>query len=234
MADYRQRVLAFYELFPFEDHPLWRAVIGRKLSISQVLSAEAQHCLRTRTGRQLRQQALTHAKATSPTVFAAILDTYLEECTSEKDGPSHLELIERLLRIGGYSDADIQGTLPTPGNSAAIALYSDIARRGAPCHIIGAGAVEFYYSRLCPRVYDVYVNHYGMTSEQAETYRIHGPMDKIHAERALKILEESIAMLGWPVISQSVRDAFVATSLHYDGMLQAATGQAGYWNGDRE
>jgi hypothetical protein len=28
-----------------------------------------------------------------------------------------------------------------------------------------------------------------------------------------------------------VRDAFVATSLHYDGMLQAATGEISYWNG---
>jgi len=32
-------------------------------------------------------------------------------------------------------------------------------------------------------------------------------------------------------IELSVRDAFVATSLHYDGMLQAATGLMTYWSG---
>jgi hypothetical protein len=56
-------------------------------------------------------------------------------------------------------------------------------------------------------------------------------MDTVHAERALGVLEEAISLLGWPTIEMSVRDAFVATSLHYDGMFQAALGRIIYWNG---
>jgi hypothetical protein len=84
---------------------------------------------------------------------------------------------------------------------------------------------------LAPEIHDVYTSKYGMTTEQAETYRIHGPMDQVHADRALAILDEAVNLLGWELIERSVRDAFVATSLHYDGMLQAANGRLVYWDG---
>jgi hypothetical protein len=70
-----------------------------------------------------------------------------------------------------------------------------------------------------------------MTPSQAETYYIHGTADVVHAERAFEVLEEAVSLLGWPTIEISVRDAFVATSLHYDGMLQAAVGRIIYWDG---
>ncbi len=70
-----------------------------------------------------------------------------------------------------------------------------------------------------------------MSAEQAETYRLHGPMDEEHATRAFAVLDEAIALHSWEAVWLSVRDAFVATSLHYDGMLQAATGKIEYWNG---
>jgi hypothetical protein len=70
-----------------------------------------------------------------------------------------------------------------------------------------------------------------MSEHQAETYRIHGPMDKTHAERAFAVIDEAADLHGWNTVLSSVRDAFVATSLHYDGMLQAATGKLSYWDG---
>ena len=70
-----------------------------------------------------------------------------------------------------------------------------------------------------------------MTETQAETYRIHGPMDASHAERAFAVLDEAVNLHGWALVEASVRDAFVATSLHYDGMLHAATRTLSYWNG---
>lgn len=228
----RDRLLSIYEMLPFKRHPFWEAVRKRELSLDQVLLAEKQHYLRTKAGRRVRQQAVTNALAVSETLWRAVLDTYLEECTPNT-GPSHLELIERLLRVGGVTDAELDETIPTPGNAAAISLYADIGTRGAPCHILGAGAVEFYYSQLSTEVFEAYTTGYGMTVEQAETYRIHGPMDRTHAERSLAVLDEAENRLGWKVIEQAVRDAFVATSLHYDGMLHAATGQLSYWNGGR-
>src|SRR5207247_1949583 len=115
--------------------------------------------------------------------------------------------------------------------AAAMALYADIGSRGAPCHILGAGAVEFYYSKLAPEIFTAYTTKYEMTAEQAETYRIHGPMDQVHADRSMAILDEAVGLLGWEIVERSVRDAFVATGLHYDGMLQAAVGKLLYWNG---
>jgi hypothetical protein len=114
-----------------------------------------------------------------------------------------------------------------------MALYSDICTRGAGCHILGAGVVEYYYADLCPKIYKTYTEKYGMSHEQAETYFLHGSMDKEHANRAFNILNEAIQLHSWVTIEQSVRDALVATSLHYDGMLHAGSGVLKYWDGGR-
>ena len=156
----------------------------------------------------------------------------MEECTN-KEGPSHLELIERLVLMGGATRSDIEGTPATPGNAAAMALYQDISDRGAGCHMLGAGVVEFYYSQLAPSIFEAYTTRYGMSEEQAMTYKLHGPMDQTHAERAFAVLDEVIGLHGWETVNRSIRDAFVATSLHYDGMYQAATGTGEYWDGRR-
>lgn len=233
MIDYRQKLLDLYDLFPFHEHPLWVAVQQKELSYRQIIQAEIQHWIRTSSSRTLRRNALDIAEKISPRIFEMLLQTYLEECTHDTTGPSHLELIERLVTLGGATHDELERAKATPGNSAAIALYRDISARGAGCHMLGAGAVEFYYSQLSPRIYDVYVNYYGMSDEQAETYRIHGPMDHEHAERAFSIIDEAISLHGWDVVESSVRDAFVATSLHYDGMLQAAIKKNTYWDGGR-
>jgi pyrroloquinoline quinone (PQQ) biosynthesis protein C len=226
----RSRILALYDILPFREHPLWNAVRGTALTMEQILRAETQHYLRTKRGQEVRRQAVANAKGVSPTLWKAVVDTYLEEC-QPAGGTSHLDLISRLLTENGMTLSEVAAAIPTPGNVAAMALYADIGNRGAPCHILGAGAVEFYYSKLAPEIFDVYTKKYGMTADQAETYRIHGPMDQVHANRALAILDEAVDLLGWELIERSVRDAFVATSLHYDGMLQAALGKLTYWDG---
>lgn len=227
----RRRLLRLYEIAPFHEHPLWVSVKRGELTLEQVLLAERQHYVRTSRSRHLRLAALEQARTRSRAVFEALLETYVEECTSVKQGPSHLELIERLLIMGGVTETELVSTRPTPGNSAAIALYKDISERGAACHLIGAGAVEYHYSELCPSIYRAYTENYGMSDAQAETYRVHGPMDKVHGERAFAVLDDALKVHAWSEIEMSVRDAFIATSLHYDGMLQGATGSLAYWDG---
>lgn len=229
--DRRAALLSYYEMLPFERHPLWRAVLSGELDYQQVIRAEVQHWIRTRTGQALRRNALEVAQQVSSEIFEFLLQTYLEECTTDRTGPSHLELIERLISLGGVTHEEREATPPTPGNAAAMALYRDIGGRGAGCHMLGAGAVEHFYCQLSPKIYESYVSTYGMTPSQAETYRVHGPMDQEHAERAFAVLDEAVNLHGWDAIELAVRDAFVATSLHYDGMLHAATGEFGYWTG---
>lgn len=227
----KAELLELYQLFPFHDHPLWSAIRNKKLTYEQVINAEVQHWIRTRAGKVLRQNAMVMAEQMSLAIFEQLTETYLEECTDDHSGPSHLNLIERLVTKGGKSISDLEATAPTPGNTAAIAIYRDIAERGAGCHLVGAGAVEHYYCQLSPSIFKAYTELYGMSPEQAYTYQIHGPMDQVHADRAFSVLDEAIALQGWKLVKQSVRDAFVATSLHYDGMLQAATGCLSYWDG---
>lgn len=227
----KQRLLALHDEWPLEQHPLWRAVLDRKLSYEQVIAAEVQHYLRTKEGQQVRKAALSESKGNGSAIFSALLKIYLEECTNDKTGPSHLELIRRLVTDGGVDDQYLLHARSTPGNAAAIALYRHIASRGAGCHLIGAGAVEYYYCMLSPKIYRVYTEFYGMSDDQAETYRIHGPMDREHAEGAFAALDQAAEFHGVDAIETSVRDAFVATSLHYDGMLQAACGTKSYWSG---
>lgn len=230
--DNRDKLLELYEIFPFHSHPLWLAVQTKELSYEQVITAEVQHWIRTRAGRILRENAMKTAERLSPALFEKLAETYLEECTTnERSGPSHLDLIQRLVLDGGKTLAELESTEATPGNIAAISLYRDIAVRGAGCHLIGAGAVEHFYCQLSPRIFEAYTRLYGMSESQARTYELHGPMDHDHADRAFSVLDEAIALHGWKAVEQSVRDAFVATSLHYDGMLQAATGVNCYWDG---
>jgi pyrroloquinoline quinone (PQQ) biosynthesis protein C len=220
-----------YDLLPFREHPLWQGVLRHELALEQILQAEKQHYLRTKAGQVLRRDAAQNAPSSSKKIFEAAVSNYLEEVAPDQSHPSHLELIKRLLVSAGISTRQLDRTRPTPGNAAAMALYRDIASRGAACHLIGAGAVEYYYAKLAPDIYEAYTSRYEMTSHQAEMYYLHGSMDTVHAERALGVLEEAISLLGWPTIEMSVRDAFVATSLHYDGMFQAALGRIIYWNG---
>lgn len=231
MATLRKRLLAMYDSFPFHQHPYWKGVLAGEICREGIFRAEVQHWLRTRAGQPLRRVALDAAEKISPAMFTRLLETYLEECTADETGPSHLDLIVRLVAEGGYDEASLRRAIPTPGNSAAIALYKDIGQRGAGCHMIGAGAVEHYYCKLCPGIFRSYTEQYGIPAAAAETYRIHGPMDEEHAERAFAVLDEAVRLHGEDTLLGAVRDAFVATSLHYDGMLQAASGSNAYWDG---
>ncbi|MEQ8364033.1 MAG: hypothetical protein RH948_14270 [Cyclobacteriaceae bacterium] len=225
------KFLRYYDMFPFHNHPLWKAVINGELSREQIIKAEGQHYLRTKAGQKLRKQAAEQCQANSQILWEAIIETYIEECTEQDGTPTHLELIERIVKSDGSGQLDLDKLRNTPGNIAAISLYQNISERGAGCHIISAGMVEHYYSRLCPSIYKSYTENYSFTSFEAETYKIHGPMDQVHAERAFKAIDEVIRLHGLEVVEDSIRDAFAATSLHYDGMLQAATGQNCFWNG---
>jgi pyrroloquinoline quinone (PQQ) biosynthesis protein C len=231
MRSHRDELLSYYDMLPFERHPFWVGVKSGSFSYDAIILAEVQHWLRSRAGRPLRKQALQAAQGISERMFQGLLKTYIEECTEDASGPSHLDLVERIVLLGGMPKQKLTLALPTPGNSAAMALYADIGRRGAGCHMVGAGTVEHFYSKLCPDIFKAYTTTYGMSAEQAETYRIHGPMDAEHAERAFQIVDEAVEIHGLSTVQQSVRDAFVATSLHYDGMYQAATGQLCYWDG---
>jgi pyrroloquinoline quinone (PQQ) biosynthesis protein C len=225
------KLLKLYDLFPFHQHPLWQAIIHKRISKEQILLAEGQHYLRTKVGQGLRKEAMEKCLAVSSKMWEAIVETYLEECTEDDGTPNHLDLIKRFLKEGGYTEEKLLTLKNTPGNVSAIALYKHISDRGVGCHIIGAGVVEHFYSQLSPKIFEAYTSIYGFSEHASETYRIHGPMDQVHAQRAFDVIDDAVNIHGWNLVEDSVRDAFVATSLHYDGMFQAATGEYCYWNG---
>jgi len=225
------QLLDLYELFPFHLHPLWVSIINGNLTKQQIINAEIQHYLRTKAGQPLRKEAMEYSKNHNRIFYKAIDQTYIEECTLEDGTPTHLELIIRLIESGGVYESEFSKTKNTPGNIAAISIYKDIADRGAGCHIIGAGAVEYFYSQICKSIFDSYVNNYDFAEDAAITYSLHSSLDLKHAERAFDALDEAEKVYGWETLENSVRDAFIATSLHYDGMYQAAVKTNSYWNG---
>lgn len=225
------RLLDLYELFPFHNHPFWKAVLNKELSPEEILRGEAQHYLRTKAGQILRREAMEKCLAISQIMWEAIIETYLEECTEDDGTPIHLDMIQRFLIENGMPKENLALVQNTPGNIAAISLYKNISDRGVGCHIIGAGMVEYFYSQLSPQIFDAYTKKYKFSEHSAETYKIHGTMDQTHAQRAFDVVDEATRIHGMELIQSSVRDAFVATSLHYDGMLQAATNNTNYWNG---
>jgi pyrroloquinoline quinone (PQQ) biosynthesis protein C len=181
-------------------------------------------------GRELRKRAVERASPGTRT-FDQLFQTYLEECVESDTNHSHLGLVERILAAGGLTRDDIRALVPNGPNAAAIALYKDIADRGPACHLVAAGAVEYYYAKLTPGIFEAYCDRYGFSEEDAETYKIHGDMDATHAARAFAALDEAVALHGPCLVLASTRDAFTATSLHYDAMLLAATGDLRYWDG---
>lgn len=227
----RTTALSYYQLFPFHDHPLWKSIIEGKFSREQVLQAEMQHYIRSEIGKIYREHSAIAAKHLDANIYELLHETVVEECYGVDGGPSHAELIKHFLLENGVSPTDLRHAVSTPGNVAAIAIYRDIAERGPVHHMIGAGCVEHYYSKLCPRIFDAYANIYKFKPGSFETYEIHGPMDQIHGERALEILKSPLAQAMANDLSLAVRDAFVATSFHYDGMFQAATQTQVYWSG---
>jgi len=233
LSDTAVKLLDMYELFPFQHHPLWKAIINKELSKEEVLRAEGQHYLRTKAGQPLRKLNMERSAAVSSILYDAIIETYKEECTDEDGSPTHLDLIARMLLENGYSTEYLSKLQNTPGNIAAISMYEYISNRGVGCHIIGAGIVEHFYSQLSPTIYKSYTENYNFSESSVETYKLHGPMDAIHASRAMEAIDEAVNIHGLNAIEDSVREAFVATSLHYDGMLQAATGVNNYWNGKK-
>jgi pyrroloquinoline quinone (PQQ) biosynthesis protein C len=181
-------ILSFYEEFPSERHPLWMAVLGGKLTLEQILRAETQHFLRSVAGARFRLTAAEQAKSVSAKAHELLMETYKEECTHDETGPSHADLIKRFLLIGDITEEQLANAIPTPANAAAIALYKDISDRGPIHHMLGAGAVEYFYSALSPKIFEAYTTKYAISADQAHTYLLHGPMDRIHAERALSIM----------------------------------------------
>ena len=226
-----EHLLDLYDMFPFHNHPFWKAVMKKELSPEEVLRGEGQHYLRTKAGQILRREAMEKCLAISTVMWESIIETYLEECTEDDGTPTHLDMIIRFLTENGITKENLIHYENTPGNIAAISLYKSISDRGVGCHIIGAGMVEYFYSHLSPLIFESYTKKYGFSEHSAETYKIHGTMDQTHAQRAFDVVQEALRIHGEKLIENSVRDAFVATSLHYDGMLQAATNTTSYWNG---
>lgn len=226
-----KKLLSLYEDFPFEHHPLWVAVREGELRKDQIIEAEKQHFIRSDIGRLYRERAAIQSRLIGGELHNLLTMTAREECQTDDSGPSHAEMMRGFLKDNGVSDEEIRSIKSTPGNAAAIALYKDIADRGPLQHMIGAGCVEKYYSEICPAIFDKYVKHYGFKPDSVATYELHGPMDKEHAERALRVAQSRLADELEEEVYMAVRDAFAATSLHYDGMLQAATGEISYWNG---
>ena len=107
VVDQKQELLRLYDLFPFHEHPLWRAIRRKQLTYEQVIEGEVQHWIRTRAGKILRENAMKLAERLSPAIFEQLTETYLEECTDHHEGPSHLKLIECLVVEGGKSVKDL-------------------------------------------------------------------------------------------------------------------------------
>jgi pyrroloquinoline quinone (PQQ) biosynthesis protein C len=136
-------------------------ILTRRLSKEQIVAAEVQHYIRSNIGRHFRERAAREAASVSPRAHELLMETYKEECTADETGPSHVDLIRRLVLENGVSEDQLNNARSTPGNIAAIAIYKDITDRGPMHHMVGAGAVEFYYSALSPKIFEVYTEHYG-------------------------------------------------------------------------
>ncbi len=91
------RLLSYYQLFPFDKHPLWVAIRSRELSKEQIIEAEIQHFIRSDIGRLYRERAAIQSRLIGGDLHSLLSQTAKEECQADESGPSHAAMIKGFL-----------------------------------------------------------------------------------------------------------------------------------------
>jgi hypothetical protein len=212
----RDRLLSQYDAYPFREHPYWKAIAAGTLLHPQVAAAEQQHVLQLRAAAECeRRPYLGVAGEHSFTLF---LDQYLD-ALSAPSAAEHLSIIPG------------EAPPPTPATSASIALRADVRARGFAYYAVGFGCVSHFYGEVCGHANRVYRSLYRFSEQQIAYYREHERRERERADQTLAALDELAKGVDLSALELAVRDAMVAASLGFDGMLQAATNSRTYWGG---
>jgi hypothetical protein len=213
----RDRLLSQYDAFPFRGHPYWRAIADGALLHPQVVTAEHQHVLQVRGAAECERRP--YLGVAGEHAFTLFLDQYL-------DALSSAGAAEQLAKIA----AD-KADPPTPATSASIALRADVRARGFAFYAVGFGCVSHFYAQVCADANQIYRTMYRLSEQQLAYYREHEQRERARADQTLKALDELASSVDLSALELAVRDAMVAASLGFDGMLQAATNSRTYWGG---
>jgi len=214
----RERLLSQYDAFPFRAHPYWRAVADGTLLHPQVAAAEHQHLLQARAAGECERRS--YLGVAGEHAFTLFLDQYLDALSSV-DSADQLAVLS----------ASIQSSTPTPGTSASVALRADVRARGFAFYAVGFGCVSHFYAEVCANANSAYRSVYRFSDKQLGYYREHERRERARADQMLAALDELAKGLDHEALVVAVRDAVVAASLGFDGMLQAATNSRTYWGG---
>src|SRR3569623_2000591 len=203
----RARLLSQYDAVPCRSQPKRRAIANGTLLHPQVAAAEHQHLLQARAAGECERRS--YLGVAGEHAFTLFLDQYLDALSSV-DSADQLAVLS----------ASIQSSTPTPGTSASVALRADVRARGFA-----------FYAEVCANANSAYRSVYRFSDKQLGYYREHERRERARADQMLAALDELAKGLDHEALVVAVRDAVVAASLGFDGMLQAATNSRTYWGG---
>jgi hypothetical protein len=222
----RDQLLRQYDAYPFGEHPYWRAVAAGTLLHFQVVAAEQQHALQLRAATDCERRP--YLGVSGDQAFGLFLDQYLDALSSSG---ALAQLASMWCSSSAADAASASVVRPTPATSAAIALRADVRNRGFEFYAVAFGCVSHFYSKVCAEANRTYQTVYRLSKQQLVYYREHESRERARADQAFSALDELTRGVDQVLLELAVRDAVVAVSLGFDGMLQAASGSRTYWGG---
>lgn len=215
----RERLLEQYEVYPFRSHPYWREVASGALTRAQVQVAERQHLLQVAALSRLRGRSYFGVSN------AAAFEFFLDEYMSSLGTRTPEQMLAALL------PATEEGTPPTSGTSASIALREALRGRGFELYAVGFGIVADQMSEMFVEAHRAYQAVYRFQPTQLEFYKAASSAEATrsgHVAELLRLVEETY---NHEALEVAVRDAVTSISLGLDGMYQSAHESREYWGG---
>lgn len=192
--DYRaalERIKAIHGAKPRSTHPLWQAVVRGKLSRAQVIEFVKQSACIPLYNHHFH--GYLYINCPNPVWRSRMAEVGYEEGTGQiySDGVAHGELYLRLGEALGVSREDMYSVEFSAGALGIRHYFENICRRS---FLEGFAAVALGGEASVPgvlgKVSDAFVQHYGLTADQARFFSVHEEADSDHSSGALEFLEE--------------------------------------------
>ena len=191
------------------DHPLWISLLKGELSRPQVAEFLRQFSAVTLYNHFFHGPL--YVNCPSPKWRARMAEVVWEEGTGNlySNGVPHWQLFLRLGEAFGISADEMYAAEYGPG---ALAVRSFLTATCARSFLEGVAATslagEAQVPGIAAKVSQVFIEHYGLTPEQAMFYTVHEEADRDHADAGLEFLREFAKTdMDLDLVVRTVRDA---------------------------
>ena len=204
------------------NHPLWISLLKGELSRQQIAEFLRQFGVIPLYNHFFHGPL--YVICPDPKWRARMAEVVYEEGTGNlySNGVPHWQLFLRLGEAFGISTEEMYATEYGPG---ALAVRAYLTATCARSFIEGVAATalagEAQVPGIAGKVSDIFIEHYGLTPEEALFYAVHEEADRDHADAGLEFLREFAKTdMDLDLVVRTVRDAVELNWSMYDDILR--------------